>query len=60
MKFKDADLIGIPWRIVVGRDAGDGEVEVVERSACKSTTMDHQEAYRQVKESILNTLRPEI
>ena len=60
VKFKDADLIGIPWRIVVGRDAGDGEVEVVERSACKSTTMDHQEAYRQVKESILNTLRPEI
>ena len=60
VKFKDADLIGIPWRIVVGRDAGDGSVEVVERSACKSTTMNHQEAFRQVKESIFNTLRPEI
>ncbi len=26
-KFKDADLIGIPLRIVVGRDAGEGRVE---------------------------------
>jgi len=26
-KFKDADLIGIPMRIVVGRDAADDQVE---------------------------------
>ena len=26
-KFKDADLIGIPLRIVVGRDAGERQVE---------------------------------
>ena len=32
VKFKDADLIGIPWRIVVGRDAADGIVELVRRS----------------------------
>ena len=32
VKFKDADLIGIPWRIVVGRDATDGIVELVRRS----------------------------
>ena len=32
VKFKDADLIGIPWRIVVGRDAADGNVELVCRS----------------------------
>ncbi len=34
VKFKDADLIGIPWRVVVGRGAADGLVELVERSSC--------------------------
>jgi prolyl-tRNA synthetase len=29
VKFKDADLIGIPWRVVVGRGAANGQVEVV-------------------------------
>jgi prolyl-tRNA synthetase len=31
VKFKDADLIGIPWRLVVGRGAATGQVELVER-----------------------------
>ncbi len=52
VKFKDADLIGIPWRIVVGRDAGEGKVEVVERSTRCSTSVPHQEAFRQVTDSI--------
>jgi prolyl-tRNA synthetase len=33
VKFKDADLIGIPWRLVVGRGAADGRVELVERAS---------------------------
>lgn len=32
VKFKDADLLGIPWRVVVGRGAAAGEVELVARS----------------------------
>jgi prolyl-tRNA synthetase len=32
VKFKDADLIGIPWRIVVGRDASNDQVELVRRA----------------------------
>ncbi len=32
VKFKDADLIGIPWRLVVGRAAGERNVELVDRS----------------------------
>ncbi|EDY39601.1 prolyl-tRNA synthetase [Cyanobium sp. PCC 7001] len=32
VKFKDADLIGIPWRVVVGRGAPDGQVELVRRA----------------------------
>ena len=31
VKFKDAELIGIPWRLVVGRGAATGQVELVER-----------------------------
>jgi prolyl-tRNA synthetase len=31
VKFKDADLIGIPYRIVTGRSLKDGKVEVVRR-----------------------------
>ena len=32
VKFKDADLIGVPRRVTVGRKAADGVVEVTERS----------------------------
>jgi prolyl-tRNA synthetase len=31
VKFKDADLLGIPWRVVVGRGAADRVVELVQR-----------------------------
>ena len=36
VKFKDADLIGIPYRIVTGRSLRSGKVEVVERANRKS------------------------
>jgi len=32
VKFKDADLIGCPWRVTIGRDAATGAVEVSSRS----------------------------
>lgn len=32
VKFKDADLMGIPYRIVTGRSLAQGKVEVVERA----------------------------
>ncbi len=35
VKFKDADLIGIPWRLVVGREASSQQVELMERSTKK-------------------------
>ena len=31
VKFKDADLIGIPFRVIIGRDAANNEVELVSR-----------------------------
>ena len=44
VKFKDADLIGIPWRIVVGRDASEGTVELVCRSSREVQKLPHAEA----------------
>lgn len=36
VKFKDADLIGIPYRIVTGRSLSAGQVEVVNRASRSS------------------------
>ena len=36
VKFKDADLIGIPYRIVTGRSLKEGKVEVVQRATGES------------------------
>ena len=36
VKFKDADLIGIPYRINVGKKAAEGRVELVTRSTASS------------------------
>ena len=32
VKFADAELVGIPWRITAGRAVADGEVELTERA----------------------------
>jgi prolyl-tRNA synthetase len=44
VKFKDADLIGVPWRITVGKKLADGVVEIVERRGKKRTEMPVSEA----------------
>ena len=36
VKFKDADLIGIPYRITIGKKIGDGIVELFDRRAKQS------------------------
>jgi len=37
VKFKDADLIGVPYRINVGKKLAEGIVELVERRSRKSS-----------------------
>jgi prolyl-tRNA synthetase len=39
VKFKDADLVGIPYRINIGRGVVEGKVELVDR--LKLTNQDH-------------------
>ena len=37
VKFKDADLVGIPFRVNVGKKVTEGMVEVVQRSTLAKT-----------------------
>jgi prolyl-tRNA synthetase len=50
VKFKDADLIGIPLRITVGRRAGEGIVEVKRRDSDEALEMTADEAVAAAKE----------
>jgi prolyl-tRNA synthetase len=44
VKFKDADLVGIPWRITLGKKLAQGQVEVVERRTRAKTDVALNEA----------------
>jgi prolyl-tRNA synthetase len=50
VKFKDADLLGIPLRITVGRRAGEGIVEVKRRNSDETSEISVDEAVRIAKE----------
>jgi len=53
VKFNDADLIGIPYRIVVGKKAKDGLVEVVDRHTLKAVDVPIDKVLDYIKD-ILN------
>lgn len=55
VKFKDADLIGIPYRLVTGRTSAKGEVELVERATGASSTLSLSEAIAYLQLQIANT-----
>ncbi|MEA5485762.1 MULTISPECIES: proline--tRNA ligase [Pseudanabaena] len=40
VKFKDADLVGIPYRVVTGKAIADGKVEIVNRATKVATLVD--------------------
>jgi len=50
VKFKDADLIGIPYRIVTGRSLKTGKVEVVERATKKAQEIPLDEVTETLKQ----------
>ena len=50
VKFKDADLIGIPLRINVGKGASEGKVEFVKRKGLEMTELSADDA---IKEAIV-------
>ena len=51
-KFKDADLIGIPLRLVVGRDASDRKVEWNRRDEEGSEVMEVEAALERVRAAV--------
>ena len=52
VKFKDAELVGIPWRITVGKKLAQGIVEVVERRTGKLTEVPVGEAVEFVRKGL--------
>lgn len=55
VKFKDADLIGIPFRVTIGRKIADGRIEVRNRRTKESVEVDIESAV----EFILNLINEE-
>jgi prolyl-tRNA synthetase len=56
VKFKDADLIGIPYRITLGKKISDGVVELFNRQAKQSEDVKLSEVVSQVQKLALTGL----
>ena len=56
VKFNDRDLIGIPYRITVGKDASDNIVEYSTRKAMKNYKITKDEAINTVSSSVKEDL----
>ncbi|MGB7520719.1 MAG: proline--tRNA ligase, partial [Spirulinaceae cyanobacterium] len=56
VKFKDADLIGIPYRIVTGRSLQEGKVELVERATKKSEDVQLEEVLGTIKKRLAKAI----
>ena len=52
VKFKDADLVGIPYRINVGKKAASGQVELVSRAKSSSVDVALSDVVALVKERV--------
>ena len=52
VKFNDADLIGIPYRITVGKKISSGMVELASRSTRQSTDVTLEEAPESIRERL--------
>ncbi|HLM55315.1 MAG TPA: proline--tRNA ligase, partial [Pyrinomonadaceae bacterium] len=53
VKFKDADLIGIPFRVTVGKKLSEGKVELFDRAAKQSSDIPIEEVAARVQELAL-------
>ncbi|HEY9640912.1 MAG TPA: proline--tRNA ligase [Coleofasciculaceae cyanobacterium] len=56
VKFKDAELVGIPYRIVTGRSLQQGKVEVVQRATRESQEIAIEELVPTLKQWIAEAL----
>ncbi|MDX2216696.1 MAG: proline--tRNA ligase [Oculatellaceae cyanobacterium bins.114] len=56
VKFKDADLVGIPYRVVTGRSLQQGKVEVVKRANHESQEIALEEVVSTLKQWVTDAL----
>jgi prolyl-tRNA synthetase len=56
VKFKDADLIGIPYRVTIGKKISDGMVELFDRRAKQSQDVKLEEIVARVQKLALSEL----
>ena len=56
VKFNDRDLVGVPYRITVGKDAKDDIVEFSKRSDMENLKMTTDEAIEKIISSIKEDL----
>ncbi len=54
VKFKDADLIGFPYRITVGKTISEGNVEFVNRQTGDKTAITPEDAVKRVIDAVKN------
>lgn len=52
VKFKDSDLIGIPIRIIVGKQANEGFVEFKQRNIMEQKVMSNEDAIIRIVEIV--------
>ncbi len=55
VKFKDSELIGIPYRIVTGRSLSEGKLEVVIRATKESQDIPVEEVVSTITQWIADT-----
>ena len=60
VKFKDADLVGIPLRIVIGRDAAEGQVEWQPRASDRREVIEWGDALQRVKDAVAEARVPRL
>ena len=56
VKFNDRDLVGVPYRITVGKDAKDGIVEYSTRKDMENEKLDYKEAIEKIIKSVRKDL----
>ena len=56
VKFNDRDLVGVPYRITVGKDSKDDMVEFSKRSDMENLKMPTDEAIEKIISSIKDDL----
>ena len=57
VKFKDSELVGIPYRVVTGRSLSEGKVEVVKRATKESQDIPIEEVVATIKQWIEQELK---